>query len=228
MTGLILFSAFWLGLLTAISPCPLATNIAAISFIGRNLGSKSSVLISGLLYTLGRTAAYIVLATMIVSGLLGSSTLSLFLQKYMNEILGPVLIFLGLILLGWIGSSISLSLGGKKIQEKAASGGMIWAFPIGILFALSFCPVSAGLFFGGLIPLAAQNGSRVVLPLVYGIGTTLPVVLFAFLIAFGSSLVGKVFNRIRQIESWIRTVAGIIFILVGIYYCLVHVYGLSF
>ncbi|PKK89532.1 MAG: cytochrome C biogenesis protein [Candidatus Wallbacteria bacterium HGW-Wallbacteria-1] len=228
MTGLILFSAFWLGLLTAISPCPLATNIAAISFIGRNLGSKSSVLISGLLYTLGRTVAYIVLATVIVSGLLGSSALSLFLQKYMNEILGPVLIFLGLILLGWIGSSISLSLGGKKIQEKAASGGMIWAFPIGILFALSFCPVSAGLFFGGLIPLAAQNGSRVVLPLVYGIGTTLPVVLFAFLIAFGSSLVGKVFNRIRQIESWIRTVAGIIFILVGIYYCLVHVYGLSF
>ena len=158
--------------------------------------------------------------------MLGSAEVSRFLQKYMNEALGPILILLGLVLLGWIGSGASMHLGAEKLQEKARENGLLWAAPIGFLFALSFCPVSAGLFFGGLLPLALKHQSSVMLPMVYGIGTSLPVVLFALLMAFGSAYVGKAFNRLTQIELWVRRFAGTAFIFAGIYYCLSHIYGI--
>ena len=220
-------SALWLGILTAISPCPLATNIAAISFIGRQVGNRRGVLLSGLLYALGRTLTYVVLGLVITVGILATGELSRFLQKYMNEILGPVLILLGMVLLGWIGSGLSLTLAGDGVQQRAAKGGIAWSLLLGVLFALSFCPVSAGLFFAGLIPLSVKEGSRLLLPTLYGIGTALPVIVFAFLIAFASEYVGKAFNRLSQIEKWIRVAAGVLFILAGLYYCLTHVYGLS-
>lgn len=221
-----IFSALWLGVLTAVSPCPLATNIAAISFIGRKSGQKSHVLASGFLYASGRTLAYVALGTVITAGVLGSADISRFLQKYMNEALGPILILLGLVLLGWIGSGLSLQLGGAKLQEKAKTGNVVWAVPIGSLFALSFCPLSAGLFFGGLLPLALKEQSTFLLPVVYGVGTSLPVVIFAFIMTYFSNYLGKAFSRLTQIELWIRRLAGIAFILVGIYYCLTHIYGL--
>jgi len=218
------FTAFWFGILTAISPCPLATNIAAISFIGRKAGQKNHVIGSGLLYSIGRTLAYVILGVIITAGLLGSAEISRFLQKYMNEALGPILIILGLVLLGWIGSGVSLHMGAEHLQAKAKQGGIIWAVPIGFVFALSFCPVSAGLFFGGLLPLALKQQSSLLLPVVYGIGTSLPVVIFAFLMAWGSTYVGKAFDKLTHIEIWIRRLAGTAFILAGIYYCLAHIY----
>ncbi|MCP4745236.1 MAG: sulfite exporter TauE/SafE family protein [Desulfobacteraceae bacterium] len=227
MIWTLFFSALWLGILTAISPCPLATNIAAISFIGRKAEHKNHVIGSGLLYSAGRTIAYILLGVIITAGMLGSAEVSRFLQKYMNEALGPILIILGLVLLGgWPGSGASLHIGAERLQEKAKKGGLIWAVPIGFLFALSFCPVSAGLFFGGLVPLALKHQSPVMLPVVYGIGTSLPVVIFAFLMAFGSTYVGKAFNRLTHIEIWIRRLAGAAFIIAGLYYCLTHIYGI--
>ncbi len=227
MSWPILFSALWLGILTAISPCPLATNIAAISFIGRKAGQKDHVIGSGLLYSAGRTLAYVLLGLIITAGMLGSTEISLFLQKYMSEALGPILILLGLILLGWLGSEASIHLGAEKLQQKAQTGGIGWAVPIGFLFALSFCPVSAGLFFGGLLPLALKQQSPMLLPVIYGIGTSLPVVIFAFLMAFGSAAVGKAFNKLTHLEIWIRRIAGAAFILAGIYYCFVHIYGIK-
>lgn len=218
------FSAFWLGILTAISPCPLATNIAAVSFIGRKAGQKNHVIGSGLLYSAGRTIAYVVLGAIITAGLSSIAEVSRFLQKYMNEALGPILIILGLVLLGWIGSGVSLHMGADKLQEKAKQGGILWAVPIGFIFALSFCPVSAGLFFGGLLPLALKQQSALLLPVAYGIGTSLPVVIFAFIMAFGSASLGKAFNKLTHIEIWVRRLAGSAFILAGIYYCLSHIY----
>ena len=165
MTWLAIGSAFWLGLFTAISPCPLATNIAAISFIGRQVGNRRyNVLASGLLYTLGRTLTYVALGEVLAGGLLAVAEVSRFLPKYMNEILGPVMILLGMVLLGWIGSGLSMNLAGQRVHERAAKGGVLWAGLLRILFALSFCPVSAGLFFAGLIPLTLKEGSRLLLP----------------------------------------------------------------
>ena len=221
-------TAAWLGILTAISPCPLASNVAAISFIGRQLHSKSAILFSGMLYTTGRTLAYLALGALLSSGLLASGEISRFLQKYLNEILGPLLIILGMILLGLIGSGISINMAGERIQNRASKHGILYALPLGVLFALSFCPVSAGLFFGALIPLAVNNSSSVLLPAVYGIGTAIPVVVFAFLIAFSSKWLGKAFNSLNKIEFYVRTATGAIFILAGIYYSLAHIYGFSF
>jgi cytochrome c-type biogenesis protein len=224
-------SALWLGILTSISPCPLATNIAAISFISRGVGSTRRVLLSGLLYTLGRTVTYLGLAVAILLLLSGSesasATIARFLQKYLNVILGPVLILVGMLLLEMLTPFGSLNLAGAGVQERASKGGPVWAGLLGILFALSFCPVSAGLFFGGLITLSATHESLVLLPSLFGVGTALPVIAFAFLIAFASQYVGQAFNRLTQIEKWVRAITGIVFVAVGIYYCLTHIYGVS-
>ena len=225
MTWLAIGSAFWLGILTAISPCPLATNIAAISFIGRQVGNRRGVIASGLLYTFGRTAAYVALGFAVTAGLLASAEVARFLQKYLNEILGPVLILLGMVLLGWIGAGLSINLARAGVQQRASKGGAGWSALLGMLFALSFCPVSAGLFFGALIPLSIRESSPLLLPLVYGIGTALPVLAFAFLIAFSTEYVGRWFDRLTQMEKWVRRIAGALFILAGLYYCLSHVYG---
>ncbi|HUT61472.1 MAG TPA: aromatic aminobenezylarsenical efflux permease ArsG family transporter [Phycisphaerae bacterium] len=228
MTWLAIGSALWLGILTSISPCPLASNIAAISFLSRRVGRTREVLLSGLLYTAGRTATYLVLAVIVLAGLLATGDIARFLQRYLNQILGPVLIIVGMVLLGMLGGALSLNLAGQGVQERASKGGWWWSGLLGILFALSFCPVSAGLFFGGLIALSAANGSRVLLPSLFGVGTALPVIVFAFLIAFASHYVGKAFNRLTQIERWVRTITGVVFILAGIYYSLSYIYDLSF
>ncbi len=220
-------SALWLGILTSISPCPLASNIAAISFIGRRVGSTRQVLLSGLLYTVGRTAAYVALAVVVMAGLLASGEVSRFLQRYLNQILGPVLIFVGMLLVGLWEFTASLNLAGSALQERASRGGIAWSLVLGIVFALSFCPVSAGLFFGGLVPLAAANESHLVLPSLYGVGTAVPVIGFAFLMAFATQHVGRAFNRLTQVEYWVRMVTGTVFILAGIYYCVTHIYGVS-
>lgn len=226
MSPLVILTAFWFGVLTSISPCPLATNIAAISFVARKVGRMRSVLLSGLLYAAGRTAAYLALGALIMGGLLASGEIALFLQRYLNQALGPALVLVGMLLLGMIGTAASVSLVGGTVQARAAKGGVGWAALLGMLFALSFCPVSAGLFFGVLIPLSVSNGSVFVLPLVYGIGTAAPVIVFALLIAFASQRLGAAFDRLTQIERWVRRITGAVFIVAGVYYSLLYVYEL--
>ncbi len=230
MTGFLLgiASAFWLGILTSISPCPLATNIAAISYAGRRVGSPGKVLVSGLLYTAGRMLAYLVLGVLLVSSLLSAPHISNLLQKYMNKGLGPILIITGMILTGLINIDLSGPGAGDKIQRRVDAMGMWGALLLGIIFALSFCPVSAALFFGSLLPLALQNRSGVILPAVYGAATGLPVLVFAVLVSLGAKRVADAYNRIVPFERWARLATGTIFILVGIYYCLTHIFGIQF
>ncbi|MDZ4199038.1 MAG: aromatic aminobenezylarsenical efflux permease ArsG family transporter [Kiritimatiellia bacterium] len=226
MSWLALGSALWFGILTSISPCPLATNIAAISFVARHTGRLHSVLLAGLLYAFGRTLAYLGLGALVMGGLLASGQVALFLQRYLNQLLGPALILVGMLLLGLLQPTGSVHLVGSGIQHRAEKGGWMWPILLGILFALSFCPVSAGLFFGVLIPLSVANESAFVLPLIYGVGTAAPVIVFALLIAFASQKLGKAFDRLAQIERWVRRMTGLVFILAGIYYSLLYVYEL--
>ena len=210
-------TALWLGVLTAISPCPLATNIAAISFIGKDLGSSRRVLASGVAYTLGRTLAYVLVGALVVASLLSIPGVAWFLQTRMNQILGPILILVGTCLLGWIKfrpPGIGLS---EALQRRAARAGVLGAALLGMLFALSFCPVSAGLFFGSLVPLSVSARSPVAIPALFGIGTGLPVVAFAVMIALGTRYVGEAFHLLSRIERWARVATGVIFIAVGVY-----------
>jgi len=217
-------SALWLGILTSISPCPLATNIAAISYIGRRVDSPRLVFLTGLLYTLGRTLAYLALAIVLVATALSNLQVSLFLEKYMHVLLGPILILVGMLLLGLIRFSISGSGVSENMQNRVDAMGIWGAILLGVVFALSFCPTSAGLFFLTLIPLAVEVNSSVTLPVMYGIGTAVPVIVFAFLIALSAQSVGKAYNVLAKIEKWARMITGGIFLAVGIYFCLKYVF----
>lgn len=217
-------SALWFGILTSVSPCPLATNITAISFVGRRTGSPVGILLSGLLYTLGRAIVYVAIAMLLVTSLLSAPTVSLTLQVWMNKLLGPILILVGMVMLGLL----PIRLRGKgisaRLQKRVERSGLVGALALGVLFALSFCPVSATLFFGSLLPLAVKHESGVVLPLLYGIGTAVPVVVFAVVLAFGARWLGKLFERVTRVERWMRAITGIVFVGVGIYMSLLYVY----
>ena len=195
-------TAVWLGLLTSISPCPLATNIAAISYIGRRVGSPRQVVLSGALYTLGRTLAYVVLGALLVASVLSVPQLSMFLQKYMNKLLGPLLILVAMFLLDLI--QLRTSGGGlsEGMRKRVDALGLWGALPLGVVFALTFCPVSAALFFGSLIPLAVKEQSSLLLPGLYGVDTAVPVLGFAVLIAVGAQTVGRAFNVLTKFERW--------------------------
>jgi len=222
--GLAVLSALWFGILTSISPCPLATNITAISFVGRKTGSPSGILLSGLLYTLGRALVYTAIGVMLVMSLLSAPTVSMTLQAWMNKLLGPILILVGMVMLGLLRLNFRGRGMSDGLQQRVERWGLLGALALGSLFALSFCPVSATLFFGSLLPLAVKHSSGVLLPFVYGIGTAIPVVIFAIILAFGARWLGKAFERVTQVERWMRTVTGLVFIGVGIYMSLVYVY----
>ncbi len=222
---LALGSAAWLGILTSISPCPLATNIAAISYIGKRVDRPGAVLLSGLMYTLGRMVTYIVLGVIVVASVLSIPEIALFLQRNMNKALGPLLIVVGILLLGVINFSLPGFAVSDKLTRRAQRWGIGGAGLLGLLFALSFCPVSAALFFGSLIPLAIEHQSTLTMPTVYGLGTALPVVAFAVLIALGTRFVGTAFNRIRLLEKWARRITALVFMIVGVYYTLIYIFG---
>jgi len=222
-------SAVWLGLLTSISPCPLATNVAAISYLGRRLDSPRHVLGGGLLYTVGRAGAYVTLGFVVVMGLLSMPETSRFLQRHMNRILGPALIAAGVLLLELVRPILpGIGRRAEQLGQGLESKGAWGALPLGALFALSFCPVSAALFFGSLVPLAVRFDSPVLLPGLYGAGTALPVVGFATLIAFGARFVARAFNRLGVVERWARRMTGLVFIAVGIYMTMIYTVGVRF
>jgi cytochrome c biogenesis protein CcdA len=219
--------ALWLGLLTAMSPCPLATNVAAISYVAKRVDRPTLVLSAGLIYTLGRTASYILVALLVVQGLLSLSAVSMFLQQNLNLVLGPVLVVVGLLLLDvipwpWWGGGSKFF---ERLQNRADSLGLWGAGLLGLAFALAFCPVSAALFFGSLVPLAVKHQSPLLLPSLYAVGTAVPVVAFSFILAFSANRVSRVFNALTLIERWMRRITALVFILVGGYYCLIYLFG---
>jgi len=184
------------------------------------------VLLSGVLYTLGRALAYAVLGGLIVVGVLSIPGAAQFLQKSLNQILGPILIITGAFLLGVLRLPFSGLNIGSRYPQLVDRFGLAGAALLGMLFALSSCPLSAGLFFGSLIPPSVAQQSTVLLPLFYGVGTGLPVMVFAVLVGFSAHWAGKVFNKLAIFDRWARRITGVVFIVVGIYYCLVHILGL--
>jgi len=211
-------SALLLGLITAISPCPLATNIAAIAYVSRRVKERRYAVITGTLYTLGRMFSYSILGVMIIVAGLEVPGVASFLQDFGEQVLGPLLIVIGVIMLSINRMPFSLR-GGRlsSIGEKVADWGMIGGFLLGVLFALAFCPYSAVLFFGVLIPLALKSAGGVTLPAVYAVGTGLPVLVFGVLISLGVARVSTWLNAVTRAEKIIRVTVSIIFIGVGIY-----------
>ena len=213
-----MLSALFLGLLTAISPCPMATNIAAIAYVSRRVTDRRYAIITGALYTLGRMLSYSILGILFVMAGLEIPGVASFLQDFGEQALGPLLIVVGMTML--IIDRLSFSLGGGKLSSiggKIADWGMIGGFLLGALFALAFCPYSAILFFGVLIPLALKSTGGVTLPAVFAIGTGLPVLVFGILLSISAARVSTWLNAVTRAEKVIRIIVSIIFIGVGIY-----------
>lgn len=210
-------SAMVLGLMTAISPCPLATNITAVGFISKDLENRNRVFINGLLYTLGRAISYTAIALIIYLGA-DQFKFSGFFQLYGEKIIGPLLIMIGLFMLDVLKIKFPVMSSLTSRMENKTRWGYMDAIFLGMVFALAFCPYSGVLYFGMLVPMTVASASGLYLPLVFAIATGIPVILFAWVLAFSISSIGGVYNRIRHFEKWFRRVVAVLFIFVGIYY----------
>lgn len=216
-----LVSAFVLGLMTAISPCPLATNITATAYIAKNIGSRRQVLLSGLLYSLGRGLSYTAIGLILYFGA-SKFHIQRFFSQNGEKFLGPLLIMIGLVMLNVIRLNFSSKTSfEERFSKRFKDKGLLGAFLLGILFALAFCPYSGTLFFGMLIPMTISSTSGLYLPLVFAIGTGIPVILFTYLLAFATHRIGAVYQRIQTVEKYMRFLAGVVFILAGLYYVLI-------
>lgn len=214
-------TALFLGLLTAVSPCPLATNIAAIGFISKDLENRKRIFLRGLLYTAGRITAYTALGIILLTVLkTGASLFGIqkFVGKYGEMLLGPILLLIGLYML--FGQKLRLpSLGFKGSGENIARRGGWGAFLLGMLFAMAFCPTSGIFYFGMLIPLSATVPAGYLLPAVFAIATALPVLVVAWVLAFSVQRIGTIYGKMQTIQKWLSLIVGILFTAIGIYYC---------
>lgn len=213
-----ILSAFVLGLMTAISPCPLATNITAIGFISKDIENKKKVFFNGIVYTLGRAISYTGIGLIFYFGA-SQVEISSWLQQWGEKILGPLLIIIGLFMLGIININIS---GFNKLNdniEKKAKNSYWGVLLLGVVFALAFCPYSGVLYFGILIPMTISSLNGLFLPIIFAIGTGIPVLIFAWIIAYSVGSLATTYNKIKIFEKWFRKVVAILFLIVGLYFC---------
>lgn len=213
-----LLTAFLLGILTSISPCPLATNITAVAYISKEIKAIKNTLLNGLFYTLGRGISYTLLATLIYFGVSSFRLASIF-EGWGDKVLGPILIIISLIMFG----VIKVNVGAKsekvdKLKEWLSRKGYIGSLLLGILFALAFCPYSGVLFFAVLIPLVLNSTESLLLPPLFALGTGFPVIIFSFLIAFSMQKVSRAFQMVQKIEKVMRYLVASVFMITGLYY----------
>lgn len=216
-------TAFVLGLLTAVSPCPLATNIAAVGYIGKDIESRHRIFVNGLLYTLGRVLAYSLLGAILIAVIKeGASTFHIqkFISKWGEAIMPWALLIIGVLML--FADRLNLPKFGINPEKGAAKKGAWGAMLLGLLFALAFCPTSGIFYFGMLIPMSAAATAGYLLPIVFAVATGLPVIIVAWLLAFSISGIGGFYNKMRVFQKWLNYVVASTFIIVGIYYLLMN------
>jgi sulfite exporter TauE/SafE len=210
-------SALTLGLMTAISPCPLATNITAIGFISKDIENRRKVFYNGLVYTLGRAISYTAIGLMFFFGA-EQFSLQSFFSVWGEKLLGPLLIIIGLAMLGVFNFIKIPGLNFMGKMENRANKGFLGVLLLGVVFALAFCPYSGVLYFGMLIPMTISSTSGLYLPIVFAIATGIPVIIFAWLIAFSLGSIGNLYNKMKKFEFWFRRIIAVLFITVGVYY----------
>ncbi|MFZ2390592.1 MAG: aromatic aminobenezylarsenical efflux permease ArsG family transporter [Minisyncoccales bacterium] len=211
-------TAFLLGILTSISPCPLATNITAIAYISKDIKDSKKSLLNGIFYTIGRGLSYTIIASLIYFGF-SEFNVSRFFQGWGDKALGPILILISLFMFGFF--KVNFKIGGEKLEKIKlwlSDKGYLGSLLLGMLFALAFCPYSGVLFFGALIPLIVKSSSGLAMPLLFAIGTGLPVIIFSFIISFSTQKISNVFSAMKNIELIMRYFVAIVFLITGIYY----------
>lgn len=212
-----MLTAFLLGLMTAISPCPLATNITALAYISKDVENRRKVFRNGLYYTMGRAITYTLIGSIIYFGA-SKFYISRAIQGNGERWLGPILIMIGILMLDVIkfnGSKGNILQGfADRVKVGNAWGSLI----LGMIFALAFCPYSGVLYFGMLLPMVMVNSSGLLLLPVFAVSTSLPVVLLAYFLAFSIGSMGRFYTNIKIFEVWFRRIVAVIFILTGVYF----------
>ncbi|MCK9160257.1 MAG: aromatic aminobenezylarsenical efflux permease ArsG family transporter [Bacteroidaceae bacterium] len=215
-------TAFLLGILTAVSPCPLATNITSIGYISKHIENRSKIFWSGVLYALGRVTSYTILGAIIISILReGSSMFAIqkVISNYGEMFIAPALILIGLFML--FGDKLNLPRFGFTQTQKAGKLKGLWgSFCIGMLFAMAFCPTSGMFYFGMLMPMSAAQTGGYFLPVVFAIATSLPVIIVGWILAYSVSKIGKFYNHVQVFQKWFSRLIAFLFIVVGIYYAI--------
>lgn len=222
-----LAAAAWLGIVTSISPCPLATNIAAVSFLARRLDSRRRAVLGVVAYAGGRAVAYAAIGIIVAWGLAAAPQASQFLQRFLQPFLGPLLIGVGLVLLGWIPLRLDFGPARPGVSEGLVRHGLPGAFLLGLLFAVTFCPISAALFFGSLMPLALASEGPLLLIVVYGLATALPVAVLALLIVLGAGSAARVMNDVQRWQGRVQAVTAWVILAVGVYLTLSGTFKLT-
>jgi len=211
-------TVFILGLMTSVSPCPLATNVTATAYISKNIKSKKKVLLSGILYALGRGVSYTGIGLILYFGA-SKFHIARFLNQNGEKFLGPLLILIGFIMLDLVTFKYLNKLDVQRLfSDKFRDKGIMGSFILGLVFALAFCPYSGALYFGMVVPMTIADIDGLYLPVVFALGTAIPVILFTYLLAFAAGNIGLVFNKITEIEKGIRKIVAVVFIIVGLYY----------
>ncbi len=218
------FTAFLLGLLTAISPCPLATNIAAIGFIGKDIENRRRIFLNGVLYTAGRVLAYTLLGIILIAILKeGASVFGIqkVVGKWGELLLSPLLLIIGLFML--FGNRLKLpKFGFDGKGEGLAKKGSRGALLLGVLFAMAFCPSSGVLYFGMLIPMSVTATAGWLLPILFAVATALPVLVVAWILAFSVEKIGEFYGKMQTIQKWLNIIVGAVFVIIGTYYCIMY------
>ncbi len=212
-----LLTAFLLGLMTAISPCPLATNITALAYTSKSIESRRTVFLNGLYYTLGRVLSYTLVGSIIFFGA-SKFHVSRAVQANGEKWIGPLLILIGIFMLGIIrlpGTSGALM---QRFADRIKPGNGWGALLLGMIFALAFCPYSGVLYFGMLMPLVLAQPTGLLLLPAFAVATGLPVIILSYILAFSLGGIGKMYNKITVFEFWFRRVVSVIFILAGLYF----------
>jgi len=214
-------TAFILGILTAVSPCPLATNITAIGFISKDIENHHRIFINGLLYTFGRIVSYTVLGFILIPILREGASMFMVqkaVSKYGEMLIAPTLIIIGIFMLDVIKLNLpKINIGGESLKKRSKGG---WgAMLLGILFALAFCPTSGVFYFGMLIPMSATTSAGYLLPIIFAVATAIPVLAVAWVLAFSVQQMGNFYGKIQKVQKWANLIVGVVFIIIGIYYC---------
>ncbi len=213
-------TAFILGLLTALSPCPLATNITAIGFIGKDIANRNRMFLHGILYTLGRAVTYTVLGALLIYMIrrgIDTFALQSAISHWGEILMPPVLVAIGVLML--VGDRLPLRHLGVSLPEcTGCQSGVLGSLSLGMAFALAFCPTSGLFYFGMLIPMSATAIGGYALPAVYALATGLPVVTVAWIIAYSVANIAVFYHKIRVFQYWLNILVAVLFITVGLYY----------
>ncbi len=217
-----ILTAFLLGLMTIISPCPFCSNLTAIGYISKDISSRHRILLSGIMYAVGKIFAYTLLSLIFIFGA-QIEGIQHFLQTYGEPALGPFLFLCGLFML--IGGHHEQhhdhehNHGLRARLSRFTRTSNLNSLLLGFIFSLAFCPYSGVMYFGMLIPMtiAEPLAWSWLMPVVYGLGTGLPVIIIAWLLAYSALGIGKINHNIQHIEIWLRRICATLFIGIGLY-----------